>query len=198
MARQKGPEIKIHVLPGGAMPERKSDGAIGYDVRIRAVVSPYEMDPVHPQLRKTLFDFLKIPEDPAVAAYVRQVDREDGPGSELVYRLEPNTSVLVGIGFVTEMPFPVFYWVTPRSGLASKWGITVTNAPGTVDPDYRGEAGVIVLNRSHSMFYLRHGMRIAQIIFQWAVIPQILKVQRYEDLVLTKRGAGGFGSTGLS
>lgn len=198
MAIPKIPNVKIHVLPGGAMPERQSDGAIGYDVRIRAVVSPYEMNPVRPELRKTLFNFMDTPDDPNIAEKVSDVTREDGQGNELVYRLEPNESVLVGIGFITQMPFPMFYWIVPRSGLASKWGITVTNAPGTIDPDYRGEAGVIVSNRSHTMFYLRHGMRIAQIIFQYAIIPRILKVSQYENLLSTKRGAGGFGSTGLS
>ena len=116
---------------------------------------------------------------------------------KLVYRMDPQESVLVGIGFVTEMQFPMFYWVAPRSGLASKWGITVTNAPGTVDPDYRGEAGVLVYNRKQKPFDLKHEMRIAQIIFQEAIIPEMCQVNAFEDFLVTKRGVGGFGSTGL-
>lgn len=111
--------------------------------------------------------------------------------------MDPLESVLVGIGFVTALPFPMFYWVAPRSGLASKWGITVTNAPGTVDPDYRGEAGVLVYNRNDKPFALKRGMRIAQIIFQTALLPQFETITDYRQLPSSVRGAGGFGSTGL-
>lgn len=137
------PTVFLHTLPGGSCPERMTKGAIGYDVRIRALVSPTDMDPIHSALRKTIFDFHEIPDDPRVAGQVFELTKRSGE-RELVYRLQPGESVLASIGFVTEMPFPLFYWVAPRSGLASKWHITVTNAPGTVDPDYRGEAGVLV------------------------------------------------------
>lgn len=190
------PSVSIHLLPGGIMPERKSSEAIGYDVSARAVVSAHDMDPNNPHLRKTLFDFTEVPYDlKKVARHVVELKTENG--RELAYRMDPQESILVGIGFVTVMPFPLFYWVAPRSGLASKWGITVTNAPGTVDPDYRGEAGVLVYNRNKHPFDIRRGMRIAQIIFQWAVIPAIAPVLLYEELLGTERGAGGFGSTGL-
>jgi dUTP pyrophosphatase len=118
-------------------------------------------------------------------------------GGELFYRLAPREVVLAGIGFISEMEWPMFYWVAPRSGLASKYRITVTNAPGTVDPDYRGEAGVVIENRSYDNFDLRHGMRIAQIIFQTALIPDIESVESPDLLLETRRGSGGFGSTGL-
>lgn len=190
------PEVKIFVLPGGFIPERMTGGAIGYDVRIRAVVSPNEMDKQNPNLRKTLFDFINWPEDPVIAHHaVSKI--VGGDESELLYRMESNESVLVGIGFVTEFPFPMFYWVAPRSGLASKYGITVTNAPGTVDPDYRGEAGVLVYNRNNHSFDLYRGMRIAQIIFQRAEIPELVAVNNLTELDKTQRGSGGFGSTGI-
>lgn len=192
------PCVKIHVLHGGILPERKSKGAIGYDVCIRAIVSPYEMDPVNQKLRKTLFDFRTMPEDPVIASHVVIRFREDSKNEEYMYQMTAGESVLVGLGFTTEMLFPMFYWMAPRSGLASKYGITVTNAPGTVDPDYRGEAGVLVLNRNTTTFDLYHGMRIAQIIFQWAIIPEFVRVEKSDDLIETSRGAGGFGSTGLS
>ncbi|MCH7604564.1 dUTP diphosphatase, partial [Patescibacteria group bacterium] len=85
----------------------------------------------------------------------------------------------------------------PRSGLASRHGITLSNTPGTADPDYRGEVGAILFNHSQKSFYLKQGMRIAQIIFQKAIIPEIQQVKEYSQLSNTKRGAGGFGSTGL-
>ena len=184
--------VRICILPGGHLPERKTSGAIGYDVYLRAIISPTEMDLENPNLRKTLFDFKTVPPDELVARHVKEVDR-----GKLVYRMDPGESVLVGIGFMTEMPYPMFYWVAPRSGLASRHGITVTNAPGTVDPDYRGEAGVLIYNRNSLCFDLEHGMRIAQIIFQVAIIPDIVEVSSVEDLDRTQRGIGGFGSTGL-
>jgi dUTP pyrophosphatase len=186
------PHVKLFKLPGGSIPKRETSGAIGYDVRLRAVVSTGDMEPTNDRLRKALFDFIKIPECPEVA---RHVVMKEG---KLVYRMDPGESVLVGIGFVTEMKFPGFYWVAPRSGLASKYGITVTNAPGTVDPDYRGEAGVLVYNRNNHTFDLEHNMRIAQIIFTEAMIPTFEEVGSYTDLSGTDRGAGGFGSTGLT
>lgn len=185
-------DVKLYILPGGIMPKRQTEGAIGYDVHLRAIVSPFDMDPKQPLLRKALFDFQSMPEDPTVAEhFLVQSD-------EVVYRMTPGESVLVGIGFVCEMPFPMFYWVAPRSGLAAKWGITVTNAPGTVDPDYRGEAGVLVYNRTQNHFDLRWGMRIAQVIFQTALIPNFIEVSSMGEFSQTNRNVGGFGSTGLN
>ncbi len=190
------PPVKICLLPGGNMPEMKTSGAIGFDVSIRAVVSPMEMDLSNPLLRKTLFDFKNIPADnPYVERHVTIVPGENG--NELAYEMDPNESVLVGIGFKTEMKWPMFYWVAPRSGLAAKWGITVTNAPGTVDLDYRGEAGVLVFNRNEHPFLLKHGMRIAQVIFQKAIIPRLVLLSSEDVMSSTERGVQGFGSTGI-
>ena len=188
------PELKIdiHVLPGGKMPERKTEGAIGYDVFLRAIVSAKDMDPKTPYLRKMLFDFIDYPDDPEIKQFVREPEKDGG----FAYRLEPSNQVLVGIGFVIAMEFPWFHWVTGRSGLSSVHGINLGNAPGTVDPDYRGEAGVIVRNESTEPFLLRRNMRIAQIVFQRAEIPDLVEVFQYSDLPISKRGAGGFGSTG--
>ena len=185
------PILKICTLPGGKLPERKTEGAIGYDTYLRAVVSATEMDSRDENLRRTLFDFKAVPDDREIAKHVFDVK------GKLVYRMDPGESVLVGIGFITQMVFPMFYWVAPRSGLASKWGITVTNAPGTVDPDYRGEAGVLVYNRNRTTFDLEYNMRIAQIIFQTALIPKFTVVRTAGEMTDSRRGAGGFGSTGL-
>jgi len=185
------PRVKFFLLPGGTMPKRQTDGAVGYDVHLRAIVSPFDMDTENPKLRRVLFDFKDLSTDPKVSHHV--IKTEKG----LVYRMDPHESVLVGIGFVTQMPRSMFYWVAPRSGLAAKWGITVTNAPGTVDSDYRGEAGVLVYNRNDKSFDLEHNMRIAQIIFQEAIDVEITQVSAFTDLEESGRGAGGFGSTGL-
>ena len=187
------PGVKIYVLPGGKLPVRQTEGAIGFDVSLRAVVCPHQKNPAKKAFRKTLFDFESIPTDSEIARHIVRRNED----AELVYRMDPGESVLVGIGFATEMPYPMFYWVAPRSGLASREGITVTNAPGTVDPDYRGEAGALVYNRNATTFDLYRNMRIAQIVFQWALIPDFTEVHDHQDLLPTQRGSGGFGSTGI-
>lgn len=189
------PDFKTYIFPGGKMPQRATDGAIGYDFFLRAIVSPFDMaeDNI---LRKNIFDFQKYPRgNPKLENRVSEYLGENG--NELSYRLEPQESVLVGVGCTIEMDFPYFHWVAPRSGLATKWKITVTNAPGTVDPDYRGEAGVSVHNINDEPILLTRHMKIAQGIFSLAVIPKLIQIENYEYLSKTVRGVGGFGSTGI-
>lgn len=185
--------VRIVVLPGGNMPKRMSPGAIGYDVYLRALVSPYEMDGDEPLLRQSIFNFIDIPES---ASLQERVVPDPDHSDKWAYELQPGESVLGGTGFATEMDLPLFYWVAPRSGLASKHRITLANAPGTVDPDYRGEAGVVIVNESDRPFILQHAMRIAQIIFSKAEIVVFQQVGSISDLVKSERSAGGFGSTG--
>ncbi|MDO8496082.1 MAG: hypothetical protein Q7S43_01370 [bacterium] len=190
------PKLKIYVFPGGKKPERATDGAVGFDFFLRAVVSPFDMDPDQPVLRKTIFNFKDVPKNnPVVDGHMINYPTEKG--NELAYRLDPGESILVGVGCTVEMPFPMFHWVAPRSGLASKWRITVTNAPGTVDPDYRGEAGVLLLNINSNPIPLTKDMKVAQAIFQMAIIPELVEVGSHEELTKTRRGVGGFGSTGI-
>jgi dUTP pyrophosphatase len=189
--------VKIFVLPGGKMPEQMTKGAVGFDVFARNLASPNMMDPLDPKFRTVLFDFKTMPRDiTAEEADVREnvVKKEDGT---LAFLLKPGKRVLVGIGFCTEMVYPMFYWMSPRSGLASKWGITIGNSPGTIDPDYRGEAGAVLINTGDRPFEIAHNMRIAQIIFQRAIIPKLVEVKHHRDLAESGRGSGGFGSTGL-
>jgi dUTP pyrophosphatase len=150
------------------------------------------MEPENPVFRRTIFDFKNMPNDPEVASRIVK-DEKRGLG----YRMKRGESVTIGIGCVTAMRFPMFYWITPRSGLSSREGVTVTNAPGTVDSDYRGEAGVLLYNRDNEYFDVFSVMRVAQDIFQEAIIPVFEEVENYEDLPKTIRGSGGFGSTGL-
>ena len=84
--------------------------------------------------------------------------------------------------------------VRPRSGLAFRHGLTVTNAPGTIDSDYRGEIAVILLNNGNQAFTITRGMRVAQMVLAAVTIISPIEV---DDLDETKRSAGGFGSTGL-
>lgn len=107
--------------------------------------------------------------------------------------LKPLERTLVKTGLFLEIPEGYEAQVRPRSGLAFKNGITVLNAPGTIDADYRGEVGVILINLSHEEFTIQPGDRIAQLVF--AKFEQA-EWENVEVLNETKRGEGGFGSTG--
>ena len=108
--------------------------------------------------------------------------------------LKPLERILVKTGLFISLPIGTEAQVRPRSGLAAKQGITVLNAPGTVDADYRGEIGVILVNLSNEEFVINNGERIAQL-----VIAQHERAEWEETDTLdsTERGAGGFGSTGV-
>lgn len=108
--------------------------------------------------------------------------------------LKPLERALVKTGLFMELPVGYECQVRPRSGLALKKGITVLNSPGTVDADYRGEVGVILINLSNETFVVEDGERIAQLVFAEVAQAQWTQV---EELTETDRGAGGFGSTGV-
>ena len=116
------------------------------------------------------------------------------PICELPFILEPSQSVLIGIGVQMAVPWPWECQVRPRSGLANKHNIELSNSPGTIDPDFRGEAGVLLRNRGKVPFTVEKEMRVAQLIFAETKIPVLDVV---EELPPTRRGSGGFGSTGL-
>ena len=107
--------------------------------------------------------------------------------------LEPLERTIIKTGLFIELPKGYEAQVRPRSGLAAKKGITVLNAPGTIDADYRGEVGVILVNLSNDTFVVENGERIAQMVIarheraEWELV---------EELSDTARGEGGFGSTG--
>ena len=107
--------------------------------------------------------------------------------------LEPGSITLVPLGFAMALPPGFEGQVRPRSGLASRHGITLPNAPGTIDSDYRGEVKIPLVNLGDSTFTIEQGMRIAQMIIAPVVQAQL---QEVEDLDDSERGAGGFGSTG--
>ncbi|MCK9226027.1 MAG: dUTP diphosphatase [Candidatus Muirbacterium halophilum] len=104
-----------------------------------------------------------------------------------------NTAV-VGTGISIELPEKYEAQIRPRSGLAFKNSITVLNTPGTIDPDYRGEIKVILINLGKQDFVVKRGMRIAQMIINKVEIPCFEIV---DDLSVTDRGHGGFGHTGI-
>jgi dUTP pyrophosphatase len=108
--------------------------------------------------------------------------------------LQPMERALIPTGLFLEIPEGYECQVRPRSGLAFKKGVTVLNAPGTIDADYRGEVGVILINLSNEEFVVEDGERIAQLVF-----AEYKQAKWIETTVLTEteRGEGGFGSTGV-
>jgi dUTP pyrophosphatase len=108
--------------------------------------------------------------------------------------LKPLERSIVGTGLFMELPVGIEAQVRPRSGLAAKKGITVLNAPGTIDADYRGEIGVILVNLSNEDFTINNGERIAQLVIAKHDRAEWVSV---EELSETSRGEGGFGSTGV-
>lgn len=108
--------------------------------------------------------------------------------------LQPLGRAIIPTGLFVELPIGIEAQVRPRSGLAAKKGVTVLNAPGTIDADYRGEVGVILINLGSEDFIVENGERIAQMVIakheraEWNVV---------DSLSETARGEGGFGSTGV-
>jgi dUTP diphosphatase len=116
--------------------------------------------------------------------------RHDVPECVTVH---PGDIVKIPLGFACAIPAGFEGQVRPRSGLATKHGLSVPNAPGTVDADYRGEMFVALINLGRAPIDITHGMRIAQLIIAPVSHATIVEVDSLED---TDRGAGGFGSTG--
>jgi dUTP pyrophosphatase len=122
-------------------------------------------------------------------------------GADLLAAIEADIELgplerrIVPTGIAIALPLGFEAQVRPRSGLAARNGVTVANAPGTIDADYRGEVGVILVNLSQQPFRITRGMRIAQLVVArharavWREVP---------ELDQTARGAGGFGSTGVT
>ena len=108
--------------------------------------------------------------------------------------LNPLDRTIIKTGLFIELPIGYEAQVRPRSGLAAKKGITVLNTPGTIDADYRGEIGVILVNLSNEPFTVENGERVAQLVIAKHERAEWLEVEVLSD---TSRGSGGFGSTGV-
>jgi dUTP diphosphatase len=112
---------------------------------------------------------------------------------ETLLTLAPGARALVPTGLVLELPKGCEAQVRPRSGLALRHGLTVLNSPGTIDSDYRGEVGVLLINLGDTPFAIRRGERIAQLVVQRIERVRLVEAGR---VAKSRRGAGGFGSTG--
>ena len=120
-------------------------------------------------------------------ANLAEADRRGG------LELAPGERILVPTGLIMQIPQGHELQIRPRSGLALKHGVTLVNAPGTIDADYRGPVGVVLINLGQAAFAIRHGDRVAQ-----AVLAPVVQAEYSlaETLGDTARGSGGFGSTG--
>jgi len=115
-------------------------------------------------------------------------------GEDAPLVLAPGERALVPTGLVLELPPAMEGQIRPRSGLALRHGITVLNSPGTVDSDYRGEVKVLLINLGQDAWEIQRGERIAQLVIQRVERAELIEVAVLND---TRRGAGGFGSTGI-
>lgn len=139
----------------------------------------------------------RLPSNPDLPLPARQTAHAAGydvASCEPDLVLAPGERRAVGTGLVFELPEGYEMQVRPRSGLALKHGITLPNAPGTIDADYRGELKVILQNGGSEPFSIRRGDRIAQLVFARHEAPALVES---DDVSATARGDGGFGSTGV-
>lgn len=142
--------------------------------------------------------FARLPSNPDLPLPARATPHSAGydiRSAEESVTLQPGEIRLVSTGLVMELPSGVECQVRPRSGLALKYGITLPNSPGTIDPDYRGEIRVIMQNLGQKPVTLARGERIAQLVFARFEAPEVVEVDSLSD---TERGSGAFGSTGTA
>ncbi len=140
--------------------------------------------------------FRRLPTNPDLPLPSRATPQAAGfdvRSAEPDFVLRPGEIRAVATGLVLELPPGLECQVRPRSGLALRHGITLPNAPGTIDPDYRGELKILLQNAGPEAVTIRRGDRIAQLVFARFVVPPLREA---ESLTETDRGSGGFGSTG--
>ena len=139
---------------------------------------------------------LRLPNNPDLPLPSRQTTGSAGfdlASAEPDFVLAPGERRLVSTGLAIEIPPGIEGQVRPRSGLALRHGITMPNAPGTIDSDYRGEVRVILQNSGAQPVTITRGDRIAQLVFARYEVPELVDSTELEE---SMRGAGGFGSTG--
>lgn len=143
-----------------------------------------------------LVRIVRLPSNPDLPLPSRQSAHAAGfdvCSAEPDFVLNPGERRAVGTGLAFELPEGYEMQVRPRSGLALRFGITLPNAPGTIDADYRGELKVILQNGGAESFPVRRGERIAQLVFARHETPELRESEAVSE---TARGSGGFGSTG--
>lgn len=180
--KQTSPVFRVCVLPGGALPYRASEGAAGYDIPTRAIVH-LDMDASDPRMRKTLYDFVRVPADPRIAQRVRNGK----------FMLLPGETAHLGTGVAIELPEGVAGFVLPRGKTVCKKKIAVLDSGVPIDFDYRAETIATIRNDTKKPFLIGRHQRIAQFFFTPAILPTLKEVKA---LSRTARGNNSHGSTG--
>ena len=139
--------------------------------------------------------FQRLPSNPDLPLPARATPQAAGYDirSAIEVVLNPGEIRLISTGLIMELPEGMECQVRPRSGLALKYGITLPNSPGTIDPDYRGEVKIIIQNLGSEQVTLIRGERVAQLVFS---LFESHEVSEVKELSITDRGEDGFGSTG--
>ena len=139
--------------------------------------------------------FQRLPSNPDLPLPARATPQAAGYDirSAIEVVLNPGELRVISTGLIMELPEGMECQVRPRSGLALKYGITLPNSPGTIDPDYRGEVKIIIQNLGSEQVTLIRGERVAQLVFSLFESPEVSEVK---ELSSTDRGEDGFGSTG--
>lgn len=138
----------------------------------------------------------KLYKDAIIPEYFNEASGADIYSRE-DYLIRPGSIQLVSTGLKVEVPKGYEMQIRPKSGLALNYGLTVLNTPGTIDSDYRGEVGVILINHSDKEYNIKKGQKVAQAVIQKVERAQF-KVVKEHELSITERDKGGFGSTGLT
>ena len=135
----------------------------------------------------------RLTPDAALPLYAHPGDAGMDLHANEALTLRPGESGMVRTGIAIALPPGTEAQVRPRSGLALKHGVTILNAPGTIDEGYRGEVGVILINHGPADYHVAKGMRIAQMVIQPVLCVDVVEARELSE---TRRGEGGFGSTG--
>jgi len=191
-------EVKCFIIEGGKNPYPRSDGAAGYDLNIRAVVS-MGMDPFIPHMRDTLFDFVSTQTNRTIAKYVetKPVNRPDrGIMNEPVYVLPPTESVSLGLGVVFEIPKGWAGYVEPRGSTINPLNLEVLNDSVPIDSDFRAEIWAEIRNNGNKPVDIYRHMRLVQVVFKPVFTGRLKLSDQVEELSHTYRGNGCHGSTG--
>jgi dUTP pyrophosphatase len=139
-------------------------------------------------------DVIKTDSEAHMPTYAKDGDAGADLYSLYPVNLLPGEYRMVSTGIAMAIPYGYVGLIHPRSGLAAKSGITVLNAPGTIDAGYRGEVKVLLINHSQNIYNVERGERIAQLVIQKV---ENVFFEPVEELTTSDRGAGGFGSTGM-
>lgn len=133
----------------------------------------------------------RLPEPMTIGAAGADCYADIGFGESVILR--PGERAIISLGFAAAVPPGFEMQLRPRSGLAAKKGLTLLNSPGTIDSDYRGQVGAILINHSEQVHVIKHSMRICQAVI--AAVPEVAYVE-VDQLDDTERGEGGYGSSG--